>query len=785
MSGCTPLARVLSLSLLVVVGACDATTSPDNRARLSRGFENAASLGAHLAATPPCTHHSAPTGGTDWFADTTWVEHSVPGPGSSVCIGIPGTYGVTLGQNGAASATVAALSVTGGSFHVLSGSTLTVTGDVDVANTCAPVIFQCGGIWLYDGATLSAAVLNLEGQLGSYGSTPNILRADIVTTAGGWAFIETDQDLVLDKVDVSWTNATGCCVRPTLGGRLEIPASTGNPTVTLNGGAIQGMTMLAGTFTDNGGSLSDVVFDNVNLVFNSNDEGPVTVRSSAGGATLSGSSARFITVEGNGPSTTSTLELLGNVNVTSGGLQLIPGPGAVLNLTGSGTLTTSGSIFANAGAGEVHVQVDLDSQNAFAWDGPTFLDKPAGLYTFSSGGVTGGSPSMPLTVANGASVHVSSAAGVIGDIDVRGSHLTLETGLNGGGLRNREGSSVDLGTGFRVLQMDTYEQDATSTLTLKVGGTTAGVTHDNLHVATTGLLDGTLNVTTVAPFVGGVCGQTSLLLTTQGSVSGTFATVTGLNLSPTRRWGVVYPNQPGSPAVVLRGFDPTKKLGVAPTAVSIAEDGGYAPYAVCLSQQPVADVAVDIAPNAQAFAFLLSNTFSTTDWWQPKSAQVAATDDAIVDPLVQPTGLTHTASSTDPFFNGASAILTANVTDNDGNADLALTITAPPPPIFLNQTFSVSFRDKDFGPTLSTGATFSVPVNPAFRFVSATGATCAPSAGNLICQLAGVAPGGQINFTLTMKPVQRGTFPFTMTLTGQQPDPNSTNNVLTRNITVN
>ena len=165
--------------------------------------------------------------------------------------------------------------------------------------------------------------------------------------------IETDQDLILDKVDFNWTNATGCCYNPNFpaGGRLEIPASTGHPTVSVDGGAIQGMTMRASTFTDNGGGLSDVVFDNVNLVFNSGTGtgGGVTVRSSAGGATLSGSFARFITVEGSGPGTTSTLQLLGNVNTTNpgGGFQLIPGPGAVLNLTGSGTLSGVGVIWTS------------------------------------------------------------------------------------------------------------------------------------------------------------------------------------------------------------------------------------------------------------------------------------------------------------------------------------------------------------------------------------------------------------------------------------------------------
>ncbi|MFN8581650.1 MAG: hypothetical protein U0163_11830 [Gemmatimonadaceae bacterium] len=194
---------------------------------------------------------------------------------------------------------------------------------------------------------------------------------------------------------------------------------------------------------------------------------------------------------------------------------------------------------------------------------------------------------------------------------------------------------------------------------------------------------------------------------------------------------------------------------------------------------------MNFSPDAQVVAQNGPALISAPNWYQPQSYLIGAVDDAVVEPLIHPGKITHTLASADAFYNNSIGILNANVTDNDGNADLVLSITAAPPPISLNQVFSVGFRDKNNGPTLSTGATFTVPGSPAFKLQSTVGATCAPSGGNLICQLAGTASGGQVNFTLTFKAVQRGTFGFTLTLTGQQPDPNTANNSLTRSITVN
>lgn len=125
-----------------------------------------------------------------------------------------------------------------------------------------------------------------------------------------------------------------------------------------------------------------------------------------------------------------------------------------------------------------------------------------------------------------------------------------------------------------------------------------------------------------------------------------------------------------------------------------------------------------------------------------------------------------------------------DVCDADPGANLALSFTQAPPPIFLNQTITVNLRDSDLGPGASTGATLFIPGTPGFRYVSATGATCGPAVGGLGCQLGPVAAGGQLNFSLRFKAVQRGTFAVTLTLTGQQTDTAPANNTLNKTVTV-
>ncbi len=71
-----------------------------------------------------------------------------------------------------------------------------------------------------------------------------------------------------------------------------------------------------------------------------------------------------------------------------------------------------------------------------------------------------------------------------------------------------------------------------------------------------------------------------------------------------------------------------------------------------------------------------------------------------------------------------------DVCDPTPGADLALTFGATPPPFVLNQQAVVQLLESNIGPGTSTGATVTIPPSPGFKFLSASGATCAPVGGN-------------------------------------------------------
>jgi hypothetical protein len=177
--------------------------------------------------------------------------------------------------------------------------------------------------------------------------------------------------------------------------------------------------------------------------------------------------------------------------------------------------------------------------------------------------------------------------------------------------------------------------------------------------------------------------------------------------------------------------------------------------------------------------------FSATAWELPQLVTVTAVDDALIEPPLKDI-LTHAVTSTDASFNNKPVSPIAVIlNDNDGQTDLALAITSNPGPIPLGTNFTVSFKVTNTGPTLSTGSSFVVPAVAGFTYVSASGVTCQPKAGQLTCLVAGMASGGSASFSVTAKAVAVGVWPVTMQINAQQPDPVATNNTLVKNLTVN
>jgi uncharacterized repeat protein (TIGR02543 family) len=105
---------------------------------------------------------------------------------------------------------------------------------------------------------------------------------------------------------------------------------------------------------------------------------------------------------------------------------------------------------------------------------------------------------------------------------------------------------------------------------------------------------------------------------------------------------------------------------------NVIEGGATDTYTISLGTAPTSNVTVSIAPNAQVTTSTSSVTFTTANWNTPQSVTVTAVDDATTEG--NHTGLiTHTATSSDPSFNGISiGSVIVNITDNDN-----IELTAP------------------------------------------------------------------------------------------------------------
>ncbi|MCT7976985.1 putative Ig domain-containing protein [Laspinema olomoucense] len=98
---------------------------------------------------------------------------------------------------------------------------------------------------------------------------------------------------------------------------------------------------------------------------------------------------------------------------------------------------------------------------------------------------------------------------------------------------------------------------------------------------------------------------------------------------------------------------------------NVTEGSATDTYTVVLSNPPTADVTITINPDNQTTTGVNSLIFTPENWNQPQTVQIVAVDDNMVEGNHIGT-ITHTATSTDPNYNGISInSVTANITDND------------------------------------------------------------------------------------------------------------------------
>src|SRR4051794_13595145 len=144
---------------------------------------------------------------------------------------------------------------------------------------------------------------------------------------------------------------------------------------------------------------------------------------------------------------------------------------------------------------------------------------------------------------------------------------------------------------------------------------------------------------------------------------------------------------------------------------------------------------------------------------------------------VDPSALGGTYSCTVSFLvNGVPAGPAFDETD---------TITVPSPDLSITKTGPATTTEgnnvtytlvaTNNGPTTATGILVSDPVPANSTFVSAS-AGCAPVGGVVNCTAAGLAPGGTLTFTVTVKAGSGNSIVNTATVAAHQTDPNPGNN---------
>jgi hypothetical protein len=110
----------------------------------------------------------------------------------------------------------------------------------------------------------------------------------------------------------------------------------------------------------------------------------------------------------------------------------------------------------------------------------------------------------------------------------------------------------------------------------------------------------------------------------------------------------------------------TAGVEVSTTAIEVTEGApAGVEYTVVLKSQPTANVTIALTVDPQADSSHDQLTFTPNDWNVAQTVTISALDDQVVE--AQHIGsITHTASSTDPKYNGISvASITLTVNDND------------------------------------------------------------------------------------------------------------------------
>jgi uncharacterized repeat protein (TIGR01451 family) len=125
---------------------------------------------------------------------------------------------------------------------------------------------------------------------------------------------------------------------------------------------------------------------------------------------------------------------------------------------------------------------------------------------------------------------------------------------------------------------------------------------------------------------------------------------------------------------------------------------------------------------------------------------------------------------------------------NPPRADLSVTQSDSPDPVFASQLLTYTVTVRNGGPNIARTVSLSdqLPNSVGLRSVSATRGSCVVhKQSNLSCNLGDIAKGGSVTITIVVRPQRPGTIYNTASATAATPlDPNTANNTATESTVV-
>jgi Ca2+-binding RTX toxin-like protein len=562
------------------------------------------------------------------------------------------TIQLPLDNDGAVNATTGTLRITngspsgqqsGGSFTAAASSTLSFGGGGFVPAHSVGATGSVGGAGTVrlevGGLALAAAA--------TYDPATTAMRSGTLFLPGTGTTTTLDAD-----------STQGCCASIEGGGTLSV----GNGSSRLDTVAIQGG--------------SDVLFSSgatIAATGNVAVRDPGTTLRLNGTTTLS-SGSWSVGGQGATPNPGGRVENAGTLNIT--GDVLIGGNvnGELANLSGA-TITRTTS------AGTAQVQTPTTT-NAGT------IDIATGTLSF-----TGSSPSLDQTggltqVASGATLGLSNG-------------MVLSGGTLGGfgtvaGSVSNTGGTVAPGTSPGILRITgDYTQGSGGTLLVEVNGSTPGTQFDQLDVGGVASLDGTLDIDNGAghdPPPGASFG-----VVRSATRTGSFASVTGEQISPGKSYDVTYASDGAS--LVVQGAAPTPDLTIDDRTVTEGNSGTTTvTFTVTRSSTAAGDASVDYSTaNGTATAgsdyVAESGTVTFRGASTKEFVTVAVNGDALDE-------------ADERFVVNLSNAVNANITDGQGEG----TITDDDPPPVISVTDAGPVNEGDSG---TTNVEFKVSLSAA------------------------------------------------------------------------